>query len=122
MSLPTHDERRQTQRHRLGRLASMIPTDGGPPRFCLVTDFSEGGVRVNANGLKIPGRRLLQGRDLQSGLAPRSDRRRQVRQASLADIKRKEHENFGRRPRRGKAVRPPRKDCDWREWNWSKWK
>jgi hypothetical protein len=52
MSLPTHDEKRQTQRHRLGRLASMIPTDGGPPRFCLVTDFSEGGVRVNANGLK----------------------------------------------------------------------
>src|ERR1700730_3308353 len=48
MSLPTHDERRQTQRHRLGRLASMIPTDGGPPRFCLVTDFSEGGVRVNS--------------------------------------------------------------------------
>ena len=60
MSLPTHDERRQTQRHRLGRLASMIPTDGGPPRFCLVTDFSEGGVRVNANGLKIPDEFVLQ--------------------------------------------------------------
>ena len=67
MSLPTHDEKRQTQRHRLGRLASMIPTDGGPPRtdggpprFCLVTDFSEGGVRVNANGLKIPDEFVLQ--------------------------------------------------------------
>jgi hypothetical protein len=60
MSLPTHDERRQTQRHRLGRLASRIPTDGGPPRFCLVTDFSEGGVRVNANGLKIPDEFVLQ--------------------------------------------------------------
>ena len=43
-----------------GRLASMIPTDGGPPRFCLVTDFSEGGVRVNANGLKIPDEFVLQ--------------------------------------------------------------
>jgi hypothetical protein len=60
MSLPTHDEKRQTQRHRLGRLASMIPTDGGPPRFCLVTDFSEGSVRVNANGLKIPDEFVLQ--------------------------------------------------------------
>jgi hypothetical protein len=60
MSLPTHDEKRQTQRHRVGRLASMIPTAGGPPRFCLVTDFSEGGVRVNANGLKIPDEFVLQ--------------------------------------------------------------
>jgi hypothetical protein len=49
MSLPIHDERRQAPRHPLARLANLIPTDGGPPRFCLVTDFSEGGVRVNAN-------------------------------------------------------------------------
>jgi len=60
MSLPTSDESRRVMRHRLGRLASMIPTDGGPPRFCLVTDFSEGGVRVNANGLKIPDEFVLQ--------------------------------------------------------------
>jgi hypothetical protein len=60
MSLPIHDERRQEPRHRLARLASLIPTDGGPPRFCLVTDFSEGGVRVNANGLTIPDEFVLQ--------------------------------------------------------------
>ncbi|MGO9045861.1 MAG: PilZ domain-containing protein [Xanthobacteraceae bacterium] len=60
MSLRTYEEKRLTQRHRLGRLASMIPADGGPPRFCLVTDFSDGGVRVNANGLKIPDEFVLQ--------------------------------------------------------------
>lgn len=47
-------ERRQTPRHRLGRLATMLPLDGSPPRYCLVTDFSVGGVRINSNGLKIP--------------------------------------------------------------------
>jgi hypothetical protein len=47
-------ERRQTPRHRLERLATMLPMDGSPPGYCLVLDFSVGGVRINSNGLKIP--------------------------------------------------------------------
>jgi hypothetical protein len=50
----TFTEGRATQRQRLGRLATMLVGGGAPPRYCLVTDFSDGGVRVNSNGLKIP--------------------------------------------------------------------
>jgi hypothetical protein len=54
MSSAPFMERRATPRQRLGRLATMLVGDGEPPRYCLVTDYSEGGVQVNSNGLKIP--------------------------------------------------------------------
>ena len=54
MSSATYEERRQTPRHRLGRLATMVLGDDVPSRLCLVSDLSEGGVRVNANGIRIP--------------------------------------------------------------------
>ena len=54
MSSATFTERRATPRQRLGRLATMLVGGDAPPRYCLVTDYSEGGVRVNSNGLKIP--------------------------------------------------------------------
>ena len=44
---------RQTARHLLGRLATMISTDGGAARLCLVTQSEDGHVRVNANGARI---------------------------------------------------------------------
>jgi hypothetical protein len=54
MSSATFTENRVTPRQRLGRLATMLVGGGVSPRYCLVTDFSEGGVRVNSNGQKIP--------------------------------------------------------------------
>jgi PilZ domain len=54
MSSATFTERRNTPRHRLGRLATMIVGDSTAPHYCLVTDFSDEGVQVNSNGLKIP--------------------------------------------------------------------
>jgi len=54
MSSAALTEGRAMPRQRLGRLATMVVGGGAPPRYCLVTDYSEGGVRVNSNGLKIP--------------------------------------------------------------------
>jgi len=54
MSSATFVEGRRLPRKRIGRLATMLIGGGAPPRYCLVTDFSEGGVRVNSNGSKIP--------------------------------------------------------------------
>jgi hypothetical protein len=54
MSSASFPEGRATPRQRLGRLATMVVGGDAPPRYCLVTDYSEGGVRVNSNGQKIP--------------------------------------------------------------------
>ncbi len=54
MSSATFVERRGAPRQRLGRLATMLVGGGVPPRYCLVIDSSDGGVRVNSNGVKIP--------------------------------------------------------------------
>jgi len=54
MSSATFTEHRVAPRQRLGRLATMVVGGDAPPRYCLVTDYSEGGVRVNSNGQKIP--------------------------------------------------------------------
>jgi len=51
----TPEERRQESRHPLERLAKIIqPGDGTPPRYCLVTDISDGGVRINTYGFNVP--------------------------------------------------------------------
>jgi hypothetical protein len=49
---PLHDTH-QPARHLLGRLATMTPMDGGACRLCLVTQFQQGLVHVNANGATI---------------------------------------------------------------------
>jgi hypothetical protein len=47
-------ERRRRSRHHLGRLAAMYLGDGQPPRYCLIDDFSEGGVQISGYGFWIP--------------------------------------------------------------------
>jgi hypothetical protein len=47
------EERRSGPRQRVEYLATLI-TGKDAPRYCLVTDMSDGGVRVNAVGLKVP--------------------------------------------------------------------
>jgi hypothetical protein len=52
-SLPaTEEERRRTPRHRLGRLATIKLGIGMEPRYVLVTNASEEGVRLQLNGIE----------------------------------------------------------------------
>ena len=46
-------ERRSEPRQRVEYLATLI-TGKDAPRYCLVTNVSDGGVRVNAAGFKVP--------------------------------------------------------------------
>ena len=46
-------ERRRARRQRVEYLATMVP-DNDAPRYCLVTETSDGGVRINAIGYKVP--------------------------------------------------------------------
>jgi len=46
-------ERRHAKRHRVEYLATLI-TEKNPPRYCLVTDMSDGGIRINAIGYNVP--------------------------------------------------------------------
>jgi hypothetical protein len=46
-------ERRSEPRQRVEYLATLI-TGKDAPRYCLVTDMSDGGVRVNAVGFRVP--------------------------------------------------------------------
>jgi hypothetical protein len=48
------EERRQAPRHGLARLAKIQLDSGMQPLYCLVTDISDGGVRVHANGFHVP--------------------------------------------------------------------
>ena len=59
MLSPDVAEKRRTARYGLGRLAAMFIGDDAVPHYCVVSDFSEGGVRVNANGTKIPDQFVL---------------------------------------------------------------
>jgi hypothetical protein len=47
---PVLEERRRTQRHRLGRLATIKLGIGIAPRLVLVNNFSAEGVRLQLNG------------------------------------------------------------------------
>jgi hypothetical protein len=47
------EERRRAPRRRVEYLATMVP-DNNVPRQCLVTEMSDGGVRINAIGYKVP--------------------------------------------------------------------
>jgi hypothetical protein len=55
------EERRATQRYPLDRLAKIQVGPDIPPLYCLVTDTSEGGVRINfdVNGFEIPDEFML---------------------------------------------------------------
>ena len=47
------EERRRSQRQRLGRLATMKLGVGIPPRYVLVTNTSAEGVRLQLNGIDV---------------------------------------------------------------------
>ena len=52
--LQKFEERRQAPRHSLARLAKIQLKTDGTPLYCVVTDISDGGVRVHANGFYVP--------------------------------------------------------------------
>jgi hypothetical protein len=54
MSSLRSEERRQTPRHGHARLAKIQLDNDSPPLYCIVTDTSDGGVRVHANGFHVP--------------------------------------------------------------------
>ncbi len=51
MSSTEPEERRRSPRHRLGRLATIKLGIGIAPRYCLVTNVSAEGVRLQLNGI-----------------------------------------------------------------------
>jgi PilZ domain len=66
---PKAEEKRKAPRYPLERLAKILPGRSNPPRYCLTTDISNGGVRVNAFGFAIPDEFVL----LLSGDGPARD-------------------------------------------------
>ena len=53
-SSPLPDERRVSQRRLLNRVAKIQFGSGGLPRDCLITDISDGGVRLHVEGFDVP--------------------------------------------------------------------
>ena len=53
MSSVDIEERRRSPRQRLGRLATIKLGVGIAPRYCLVTNISEEGVRLQLNGIEV---------------------------------------------------------------------
>jgi hypothetical protein len=52
------EERRRAPRHHLGRVAAIIFGPGAEQHYCLVTDVSEGGVRLNVKELSAAVKKL----------------------------------------------------------------
>jgi PilZ domain len=48
------EERRGSPRYPLARLAKIKLGHGAPSRYCLITDTSEGGVRVHTVAFEVP--------------------------------------------------------------------
>ena len=53
-SLPSVEERRRSRRRQINRVAKIQFGSGTLPRDCLITDISDGGVRLYLNGLDVP--------------------------------------------------------------------
>jgi PilZ domain len=54
MSMLNPEERRRARRHRLNRAAKIKSGAGLLPRDCLITDISDSGVRLHAEGYEVP--------------------------------------------------------------------
>jgi hypothetical protein len=54
MSLPKAEEKRGAPRYPLERLAKIQIGQGNQARYCLTTDVSNGGVRINGFGFDVP--------------------------------------------------------------------
>jgi hypothetical protein len=48
------EEKRRAQRHYLGRVAAIVFGLEAEQHYCLVTDVSEGGVRLHVKELNVP--------------------------------------------------------------------
>jgi hypothetical protein len=48
------EERRQSRRRLINRMAKIQLASGTLPRDCLITDISAGGVRLHVEGLDVP--------------------------------------------------------------------
>ena len=53
-SVPSSAERRRSQRRQMSRVAKIQFGTGALPRDCLITDISEGGVRLHVEGIDVP--------------------------------------------------------------------
>src|ERR1700739_1583150 len=53
-SLPSVEERRRSRRRQINRVAKIQFGNGGLPRDCLITDISDGGVRLHVEGFDVP--------------------------------------------------------------------
>jgi PilZ domain len=54
MEQEMREERRKTPRQAINRIAKIIVSDDALPRDCLITDISEGGVRLHVEGITVP--------------------------------------------------------------------
>ena len=52
-------EKRKSRRKTLSRHAKIQFANGSLPRDCLITDFSEGGVRLHVEGVDVPDQFVL---------------------------------------------------------------
>ena len=52
--LPKPEDRRISRRRFINRMAKIQLASGTLPRDCLITDISEGGVRLHVEGLDVP--------------------------------------------------------------------
>lgn len=48
------EDRRQSRRRALDRIAKIQVASGTLPRDCLITDISDGGVRLHVEGFDVP--------------------------------------------------------------------
>jgi PilZ domain len=53
-SLPSVEERRRSRRRQINRVAKLQFGTGTLPRDCLITDISDGGVRLHVEGFDVP--------------------------------------------------------------------
>jgi len=51
---PSVDERRRSRRRQINRVAKIQFGSGTLPRDCLITDISDGGVRLHVEGFDVP--------------------------------------------------------------------
>ncbi|HUD84924.1 MAG TPA: PilZ domain-containing protein [Xanthobacteraceae bacterium] len=63
---PKPENRRRTQRRQLNRMAKVQFGSSALPRDCLITDISDGGVRLHVEGFDMPDEfvLLLSGEDI----------------------------------------------------------
>jgi hypothetical protein len=52
-------ERRQSPRYLINRVAKLQAGNGALPRECLITNMSDGGVRLHIEGVEVPDRFVL---------------------------------------------------------------